>query len=142
MIRVGSSQRSREQGYREPPVMYVPRDEVDYYMQTGNLPKALAANAARADLAGIRVPIRQDDGSFLDDAGNVMMCEDMTDYFARLRAAPPEVQQAAAEAMEEDDDYDYAAEEGAAASVLGPNRHLVVKKTQPHGLMKRSKMHN
>ena len=44
--------------------------------------------------------------------------------------------------MQDDDDYDYAAEEGAAASVLGPNRHLVVKKTQPHGLMKRSKMHN
>ena len=67
--------------------MYVPRDDVDYYMQTGTLPKTLAANAAYADLQGIRVPTRQDDGSYKDARGDVMMREDMADYFARLRAA-------------------------------------------------------
>ena len=67
--------------------MYVPADEEDYYMQTGKLPKALAANAARADLQGICVPIRQDDGSYADAQGNAMTREDMADYFARLRAA-------------------------------------------------------
>ena len=67
--------------------MYVPRDDIDYYMQTEQLPKALAANAAYADLQGIRVPERQDDGSYLDAKGDVMMREDMADYFARLRAA-------------------------------------------------------
>ena len=41
--------------------MYVPRDEIDYYMQTGQLPKVLAANAAYADLQGVHVPVRQDD---------------------------------------------------------------------------------
>ena len=56
----------REQGYKEPPAWYVPRDEIDYYMQTGQLPKALTANAAYADLQGIRVPTRQDDGSYKD----------------------------------------------------------------------------
>ena len=35
---------------------YVPQDEEDYFMQTGQLPKALAANMADADLEGIRVP--------------------------------------------------------------------------------------
>ena len=77
----------REQRMREPPVMYVPRDEIDYYMQTGQLPKALAANAANADLQGIRVPKRLDDGSYKDAQGDVMMRDDMADYFARLRAA-------------------------------------------------------
>ena len=48
--------------------MYVPRDDIDYYMQTGQLPKALAANAAYADLQGIRVPKRQDDGTYKDAA--------------------------------------------------------------------------
>ena len=56
-------------------------------MQTGQLPKALAANAAYADLTGIRVPKRQDDGTFQDARGDVMMREDMAEYFARLRAA-------------------------------------------------------
>ena len=69
--------------------MYVPRDDVDYYMQTGTLPKTLAANAAYADLQGIRVPTRQDDGSYKDARGDVMMREDMADYFTRLRAAHP-----------------------------------------------------
>ena len=81
------TEKQREQGYKEPPVLYVPRDDIDYYMQTGQLPKALAANAAYADLTGIRVPIRQDDGSYKDAAGDVMMRDDMADYFARLRAA-------------------------------------------------------
>ena len=58
----------RDQGLKAPPVMYVPRDDIDYYMQTGQLPKALAANAAYADLQGIRVPTRQDDGSYKDAA--------------------------------------------------------------------------
>ena len=49
----------RDLGYKEPPAWYVPHDEIDYYMQTGQLPKALAANAANADLKGIRVPKRQ-----------------------------------------------------------------------------------
>ena len=40
---------------------YVPQDEEDYFIQTGKLPKALAAHAANADLNGIRVPQRQDD---------------------------------------------------------------------------------
>ena len=30
--------------------MYVPADEEDYLIQTGKLPKALAANSAHADL--------------------------------------------------------------------------------------------
>ena len=81
----------REQGLKAPPVMYVPHDDIDYYMQTGQLPKALAANAAYADLQGIRVPTRQQDGSYKDDEGDEMLREDMGDYFARLRAAhaPP-----------------------------------------------------
>ena len=37
----------REEGLQAPPVMYVPADEEDYYMRTGKLSKALAANAAR-----------------------------------------------------------------------------------------------
>ena len=78
----------RDAGLKAPPVMYVPQDEIDYYMQTGQLPKALAANVANADLQGIRVPIRQDDGSFKDLQGDVMGREDMAGYFARLRAAP------------------------------------------------------
>ena len=56
-------------------------------MQTGTLPKALAANAANAELNGIRVPTRQDDGSYKDAQGDAMLREDMADYFARLRAA-------------------------------------------------------
>ena len=56
-------------------------------MRTGQLPKALAANVARADLKGVRDPQRQDDDSFVDAQGNVMTHDDMTDYFARLRAA-------------------------------------------------------
>ena len=69
----------------------MPADEEDYYIHTGKLLKALAATAAYADLTGIHVPIRQDDGSYKDAAGDVMMREDMADYFARLRAAhaPP-----------------------------------------------------
>ena len=57
----------------------------------GQLPKALAANAAYADLQGIRVPTRQQDGSYKDAQGDAMLREDMGDYFARLRAAhaPP-----------------------------------------------------
>ena len=83
--------------------MYIPRDDVDYYMQTGQLPKALAANAAYADLNGIRVPTRQDDGSYKDAQGDAMLREDMADYFARLRAAhapapPPAVAAVAAPA--------------------------------------------
>ena len=66
---------------------YVPRDEIDYYMQTGKLPKALAANAAYADLSGISVPKRMNDGTFQDAQGDAMMHDDMRDYFARLRAA-------------------------------------------------------
>ena len=73
---------------KAPPVMYVPRDEIDYFIQTGQLPKALAANAANANLKGIRVPKRQDDGTYLDAQGDIMTREDMADYFARLRAAP------------------------------------------------------
>ena len=42
--------------------MYVPQDEEDYFIRTGTLPKALAAHMADADLSGIRVPHRQDDG--------------------------------------------------------------------------------
>ena len=81
----------RDLGMKEPPAWYVPRDEIDYYMQTGQLPKALAANAAYADLQGIRVPHRNDDGSFIDAQGDIMTHDDMADYFARLRAAraPP-----------------------------------------------------
>ena len=78
----------RDLGMKEPPAWYVPRDEIDYYIQTGNLPKALAANAANADLKGICVPVRQDDGIYLDAQGDVMTHDDMADYFARLRAAP------------------------------------------------------
>ena len=39
--------------------MYIPADEIDYFICTGKLPKALAANAAYADLHDIRVPTRQ-----------------------------------------------------------------------------------
>ena len=60
------TKKQREQGYDRPPVMYIPADEEDYYMRTGTLPKTLAANAAHADLTGICVPIRQDDGSYKD----------------------------------------------------------------------------
>ena len=66
----------------------MPRDDIDYYMQTGQLPKALAANAAYADLQGIRVPKRLDDDTYKDAQGDAMLREDMADYFARLRAAP------------------------------------------------------
>ena len=72
----------RKAGLPAPPVMYVPQDEEDYYMQTGKLPKALAAHAAQADLNGVRVPTRQDDGSYKDAQG-----ADTADYFARLRTA-------------------------------------------------------
>ena len=51
----------REQGLNAPPVMYVTQDEEDYFIHTGKLSKALAANAIRVDLNGICVPIRQDD---------------------------------------------------------------------------------
>ena len=77
----------RDAGMREPSTWYVPKDEIDYYMQTGQLFKALAANTANADLQGIRVPKRQDDGTFLDAQGDEMMHDDFKDYFARLRAA-------------------------------------------------------
>ena len=46
--------------------MYVPADEEDYYIRTGKLPKALAAHSAQADLAGVCVPVRQDDGTYAD----------------------------------------------------------------------------
>ena len=68
--------------------MYVPRDEEDYFMCTGKLSKALAAHVADADLNGVRVPIRQDDGSYKDAQGDAMLRDDMADYFARLRAPP------------------------------------------------------
>ena len=47
----------RDLGMKEPPAWYVTQDEEDYYMHTGKLSKALAANAANADLNGIRVPV-------------------------------------------------------------------------------------
>ena len=93
----------REEGRDAPPVMYVPADEEDYYMRTGNLPKALAATAANADLAGIRVPHRQEDGRYLDDEGDEMTREDMADYFARLRAAQA-AEAAAAQAAADGDE--------------------------------------
>ena len=74
----------REQGKHAPPVMYIPQDEEDYYIRTGKLPKALAANSAQADLTGIRVPQRRDDDTYVDAEGNAMTCDDMADYFARL----------------------------------------------------------
>ena len=85
------TEKQRTAGYKEPPVWYVPRDDIDYYMQTGTLPKTLAANAAYADLQGVRVPQRQDDGTYKNAQGNPMTREDMADYFARLRnaRAPP-----------------------------------------------------
>ena len=58
----------RENGMHAPPVMYISQDEEDYYMQTGKLPKALAAHAAEADLNRVRVPVRQDDGTYKDAA--------------------------------------------------------------------------
>ena len=68
-----------------PPVMYISQDEEDYYIRTGKLPKALAANSVQADLTGIHVPQRKDDdGSFVDAQGDAMLREDMADYFARL----------------------------------------------------------
>ena len=100
---------------KEPPVWYVPRDDIDYYMQTGKLPKALAAHAAEADLNGVRVPIRQQDGTYKDAQDAVMTREDMADYFTRLRAAQAVAsqQEAAAEVMDDDDEV-----EAAAASVI------------------------
>ena len=72
-----------------PEVMYVPQDEEDYFMRTGKLPKALAAHMADADLTGMHVPHRQDDGSYKDAQGDAMTREDMAEYFTRLRAAQP-----------------------------------------------------
>ena len=66
----------RDAGMKEPSTWHVPRDDIDYYMQTGKLPKALAAHAADADLKGISVPKRQDDGSFVDAQGNALMHDD------------------------------------------------------------------
>ena len=43
----------REQGLPALPVMHVFQDEEDYFMQTGTLPKTLAAHMAQADLAGV-----------------------------------------------------------------------------------------
>ena len=63
---------------------YVPHDEEDYYMQTGKLPKALTANAANADLNGVHVPVRQDDGTYLDAEGDLMTRADMADYLQDL----------------------------------------------------------
>ena len=85
------TEKQRTAGLKEPPAWYLPRDEADYYMQTGQLPKALAANAAYADLQGVRVPHRLDNGTYVDEEGDVMSHDDMADYFARLRAAraPP-----------------------------------------------------
>ena len=78
------TKKQRDLGYDKPPVMYVPADEEDYYMRTGTLPKALAANAAHADLSGIRVPHRLDDGSYADAQGDVMTHDDMADYLLDL----------------------------------------------------------
>ena len=38
---------------------------INTYVQ-GTLPKALAAHMAEADLNGVRVPVRQDNGSYKD----------------------------------------------------------------------------
>ena len=78
--------------------MYVPHDEEDYFIQTGKLSKALAATSARADLTGIRVPHRQDDGTYKDDEGDEMTREDMADYFDRIRAVQAREEEAAAAA--------------------------------------------
>ena len=62
---------------------------------------------------------------------------DMADYFTRLRAAiPPAAQQAAAEPMEDD----YAAEEGAATAAIHSGHCLALKKSQPGGIKKRTKL--
>ena len=47
------TQKMREQGLPALPVMHVFQDEEDYFMQTGTLPKTLAAHMAQADLAGV-----------------------------------------------------------------------------------------
>ena len=47
------TKKQREQGLQAPPVMYVPQDEENYFIRTGKLPKALAANMANADLNGV-----------------------------------------------------------------------------------------
>ena len=96
----------------------------------GQLPKALAANAAYADLQGIRVPTRQDDGSYKEAKGDVMTHDDMADYFARLRAAQAA---AAAEAMEDDDDYE-------ALANIPRGQRLFVRKSQLGGIKKRTKL--
>ena len=40
----------RDAGMKEPSTWYVPKDEIDYYMQTGKLPKALAAHMQKQTL--------------------------------------------------------------------------------------------
>ena len=104
--------------------MYIPADEEDYFIQTGKLSKTLAANVAQADLTGIRVPYRQDDGTYADAEGDKMMREDMADYFTRLRAA-----QEAAEAMDDEEE---------AAAPLPARPRLVVSKSQPRGAKRRT----
>ena len=58
-----------------------------------------------------------------------MQRADFRDYFQRLRRA-----QAAAEAMEDNDE-----EEGAAATVIPKGLCVVVSKSQPTGIKKRTK---
>ena len=86
----GSSKETERTRLQAPPIMYIPADEENYYIQLGNYLR-LCCQFCTADLTGIRVPTRQDDGSYKDAAGDVMLREDMADYFARLRAAhaPP-----------------------------------------------------
>ena len=82
----GSSKETERTRLQAPPIMYIPADEENYYIQLGNYLR-LCCQFCTADLTGIRVPTRQDDGSYKDAAGDAMMREDMADYFARLRAA-------------------------------------------------------
>ena len=88
---------------------------------------------AEADLRGVRVPIRQDDGTYKDAEGRVMQRADMADYFDRLRranaaaAALAEARQETADAMDE--------EEAAPAAV---RPRLAVHKSQPRGAMRRT----
>ena len=122
---------------------YVPHDEEDYFIQTGKLPKALAVTVANVDLKGVRVPIRQQDGTYKDASGAVMQRADMVDYFTRLRAAQQAAAEAAAaqqqqaaaadELMEDDDEVE-------AAAAIPKNLKVTVHKSQPGGIKKKTKL--
>ena len=67
----GSSKETERTRLQAPPVMYIPADEENYYIQQGNYLR-LCCPFCTADLTGICVPQRQADVSYLNAKGDAM----------------------------------------------------------------------